>query len=146
MAATDMKAVDRIKTLRREASAIGGFHAMYSAKYASDSNCDKKGYGFKEDDRFAAFTITAKFSSWAGYYGNSSCGKILSVYDTATVEAAFVKALNFHQKELFATAARLMREEAAGLTEQASKEIADLRSMLESALADVANEPFSEAA
>lgn len=143
--AADTKTIDRIKSLRREAAAIGGFHALYSEKYAPDSHCDKKGYGFNEDSRFAAFSVTATFSSWKGYYGNSSCSTILNVYDRGIVEKAFVKALNIHQIELFATAARLMREEAAGLTDQAAKEIEALQSMLETALADVA-EAQAEAA
>ena len=133
----DTKTIDRIKSLRREASAIAGFHTLYAETYAPDPGCDKKGYGFKNDDRFDAFTIKAIFSSYRGYYGNSSCSRILSVYDKPTVESAFVRALNIHQKELFATAARLMREEAASLTEKASEEIAALQSMLESALTDV---------
>lgn len=143
--ATDTKTIDRIKSLRREAAAIAGFHALYSEKYSPDSHCDKKGYGFGGDDRFAAFTINTKFESHAGYYGNSSCSRILNVYDREIVEKAFVKALNIHQKELFATAARLMREEAASLTDQAAKEIEALKSLLDTALADVA-EAQSEAA
>lgn len=135
--ATDTQTIDRIKKLRREAAAIGGFHALYDAKYASDSNCDKKGYGFNRDDRFTAFSIKATFSSWSGYYGNSSCGTILSVYNRELVETAFVRALNIHQKELFATTARLLREEAAGLTDMAAQEITALKAMLDAALADV---------
>lgn len=138
MSNASTKTVDRIKTLRREADAIGGFHDLYATKYAPDTTCDKKGFGFKGDDRFASFSIKATFSSWAGYYGNSSCSKILSIYDQAIVEGGFVKAVDIHQKQLFATAARLMREEAASLTEAAAKEIDALRSMLEAALADVA--------
>src|SRR5690554_4994497 len=97
---TDTKTIDRIKSLRREAAALEGFHKLYSEKYSPDSHCDKKGYGFGGDDRFAAFCINTKFESHAGYYGNSSCSRILNIYDTAAVEAAFVKALNIHQKEL----------------------------------------------
>ena len=145
MPQADTKTIDRIKTLRRESAAIGGFHALYAETYASDSHCDKKGYGFGMDGRFAAFTVKASFDSWAGYYGNSSCSTILSVYHRELVEKTFVKAMNLHQKELFATAARLMREEAASLTEAATKEIEALRAMLESAVADVA-EAQSEAA
>ena len=138
MPQADTKTIDRIKTLRRESAAIGGFHALYAETYASDSHCDKKGYGFGGDDRFTAFAINTRFSSHRGYYGNSSCSTILNVYDREVVEKAFVKALNIHQKELFATAARLMREEAASLTDQAGKEIDTLKAMLDAALADVA--------
>lgn len=136
---TNTKTIDRIKSLRREANAVGGFHALYADKYANDSRCDKKGYGFiaGRSDRFVSFNFTATFESHAGYYGNSSCSTILNVYDREAVERAFVKALNIHQKELFATAARLMREEAASLTEKAEEEIASLQAMLTQAIADV---------
>lgn len=140
----DTKTIERIKSLRREAAAIGGFHALYSEKYAPDAHCDKKGYGFGKDDRFVAFSINTKFESHAGYYGNSSCSTILNVYDRETVEKAFVRALNVHQKELFATAARLMREEAASLTDKAQAEVEAIQKLLEDAQADLAE--TSEAA
>ena len=133
-------AIDRIKSLRRDANAIGGFHKLYSEKFAPDSHCDKKGYGFGRDNRFAAFKINVTFNSYAGYYGNSSCSTILSVSDNADVEKAFVKALNLHQKELFATAARLMREEAASLADEASKELAKMQEMLDTAVAEASDD------
>lgn len=134
--AADTKTLDKIKSLRREAANIGGFHALYAEKYASDSHCDKKGFGFNKDDRFAAFKVNVWFDSHAGHYGNSSCSTILNVYDQDSVKSAFIKALNVHQKELFQTMAKLMRDEAAGLTEQAEKEIAALQSMLDAARAE----------
>lgn len=134
----DTKTIDRIKSLRREAAAVGGFHQMFATKYASDPQCDKKGFGFGTDHRFVAFSINTKFDSKAGYYGNSSCSTVLSVDDRASVEAAFVKALNIHQKELFATAARLMREEAAALTDKAVAEVEAIQQMLDDARSVVA--------
>jgi hypothetical protein len=146
--AADTKTLDRIKSLRREAAAIGGFNDLYSEKYAPDSHCDKKGYGFNRDDRFAAFSVNIFFESHAGYYGNSSCSRILNVYDTDAVKAAFVKALGVHQKELFQTMASLMREEAASLIEQAETEIAALQAMLDQARAEpiIDTEPAADAA
>jgi hypothetical protein len=131
-------AIKQIKSLRSEAAKLDGFHAHFAEKYAADRNCDKKGYGFNYDDRFAAFSVTAKFSSHAGYYGSSSCSTVLSIYDRKVVEAAFVKALNIHQKELFATAARLMREEAAALTVKAEAEIQAMQEMIAEAKAEAA--------
>ena len=110
MSSIDTKTIDRIKALRREATNFETFHSNYSEKYAPDSRCDKKGYGFGKDDRFAAFTITTSFDSWSGYYGSSSCGNIMSVYHKDVVAPYLVKALNEHQKALFATVGRLMRE------------------------------------
>lgn len=145
MAAADTKTLDKIRSLRREAVNIEGFHAHYSEKYASDSHCDKKGYGFVygNSDRFVSFKVNATFESYAGYYGNSSCSTILHVYDREAVERAFVKAMNLHQKELFATAARLMREEAAGLTDAAEAELSTLQRLLEQAKAPVEMEPIA---
>lgn len=139
--AADTKTLEKIKSLRREAAVISGFHALYALKYAPDSHCDKKGYGFNHDDRFTAFSVKATFSSHAGYYGSSSCSAILNCYDRDVVERAFVKAMNLHQKELFQTAARLMHEEAASLTDQAEKEIAALQQMLDLARAAPVLEP-----
>ena len=145
MAAADTKTLDKIKSLRRESVAIGGFHEHYKEKYASDSHCDKKGYGFVNgrSDRFVSFNVIATFESHAGYYGNSSCSTILNVYDRDAVERAFVKAMNLHQKDLFATAARLMQEEASSLTEQAEKELAVLQEMLDQAKAPIETESTS---
>lgn len=134
---TDTKTIDTIKSLRREADALANFHRIYSEKYSPNSRCDKKGYGFGEDDRFAAFHVKTHFASWHGYYGSSSCSTILSVYDSKAVESAIVRAMNTHQKEIFATAARLLREEAAALTEKAAAELTALQAMLNDAAASV---------
>jgi hypothetical protein len=141
----DTKTIDTIRALRSEANSFAGFHALYAEKYAPDSNCDKKGYGFGCDDRFTAFEIKTSFASWRGYYGNSSCGTIMSVYHRDLVRPFIIKALNVHQKEIFATVARLMREEAATLSDKAQAEVEAIQKMLEAAKADLA-EPKPEAA
>ncbi len=125
--------ITKIKSLRREAANIGGFHELFRTTYAVDTHCDKKGYGFNYDDRFTAFVTSVGFSSKAGYYGNSSCSSVLSVGDRPAVEKALVKALNIHQREIFATMARLMSEEAAALTDKAQQEISALQQMVEEA-------------
>lgn len=134
----DTKTLDKIRSLRREAAKIGGFHALYAEKYAPDSHCDKKGFGFNKDERFSAFKVSVWFDSHAGYYGSSSCSTILSIYDQDSVKSAFIKALNVHQKELFQTMAKLMREEAASLTQAAEAELAVLRSLLDEAQSEAA--------
>lgn len=135
----DTKTIDTIKALRSEANSFAGFHAMYSEKYASDSSCDKKGYGFEfATDRFVSFSLNVSFCSHAGYYGNSSCSTIMHVYHTDMVRPFLIKALNIHQKEIFATAARLMREEAGRLTDKAQAEVEAIQKMLETAKADLA--------
>lgn len=133
----DISTMDRIKSLRSTAAALDGFHVDYAVNYAPDKNCDKKGYGFNRDDRFSAFKLSISFDSWRGYYGNSGCSRILSV-DSSTASLFIVKALEAHQREIFATAARLMREEAASLTGKASEELAKLQEMLAAATKDAA--------
>lgn len=133
----EIKTLETIKALRSEADAFASFHADYSEKYASDNRCDKKGYGFGKDNRFSAFSIKTSFDSWHGYYGNSSCSSIMSVYHKDLVEPFVIQALNLHQKEIFATAARLMREKAASLTAKAAEELASLQNMLNDAAADL---------
>lgn len=133
----DTSTMDRIKSLRSTSAALAGFHAGYEAKYAPDKLCDKKGFGFNRDDRFSAFKLSISFDSWHGYYGGSSCSRILSV-DPDAAKLFIVKALEVHQREIFATAARLMREEAAALTGKASEELARLQEMLAEAIKDAA--------
>lgn len=131
------KNIDRIKALKTTANSFAGFHAHYAEKYASDSHCDKKGYGFNKDDRFAAFKMIVSFDSWSGYYGNSSCGVILSVSDQDIAKKAFVEALNVNQKLIFATMAKLMTSEAESLTAKAKDEIAALQKLVAEFDADV---------
>ena len=137
----DTKALDKIKTMREAARSLLSFHAQYKEKYAPNSNCDKKGYGFGLDTRFAAFKLNTHFASWAGYYGNSSCGTILSVSDSELVGQYLIQALNVHQEELFATAARLIQQDAQKLTVDAEKEITALNDMLRQAQQDVEAKP-----
>lgn len=140
--AINTKTLELIKSLRGEAYKLANFHNLFATKYASDSSCDKKGFGFGKDNRFSAFKLTTSFDSWSGYYGNSNCGSILHVCD---VEPYIIKAMNIHQKELFATAARMMREEAAGLTEAATAELEALQEMLTVAQSDISQEEQSAA-
>ncbi|NLS19866.1 hypothetical protein HGP16_25335 [Rhizobium sp. P40RR-XXII] len=122
--------IDRIKALKAGADSFASFHDHYSEKYAVDSHCDKKGYGFNRDDRFAAFKLTISFDSWAGYYGNSGCSSILSVSDQDIAKKAFIEALNVNQKLIFATMAKLMTVEAESLTAKAKNEIAALQALV----------------
>lgn len=135
----DTKTIDTIKALRAEANNFAGFHALYAEKYAPNTNCDKKGYGFEaKTDRFVSFDISVSFCSHHGYYGNSSCSTIMNVYHKDVIRPFLIKALNVHQKELFATIARLMREEAGKLTDKAQAEVEAIQKLLETAKADLA--------
>ena len=124
------EAIEKIRALKATAASVGGFNALYDEKYKSDSHCDKKGFGFNRDDRFAAFKIAISFDSWAGYYGNSSCGVILGSHNSELMKSAFVKALNQNQKLIFATMEKIMLAEAESLTATAKAELAALQSLI----------------
>lgn len=124
--------LDRIRVLREMSSKLKEFHKIFNTKYAPNSRCDKKGYGFSEDNRFRSFNIVTGFDSWAGYYGNSGCSKVLSLLDDKIMNEYFIKALNIHQYELFITVARLLEEESVRLVEEAEKEIEGFTTLLTS--------------
>jgi hypothetical protein len=120
--------LQRIKDLNYAARALAGFHDKM-AELRKDSANDKLGAAFNSDSRFRAFTFSGGFDSWCGRYGNSSCSSVLRV-EGKLLEPVFTKALNIHQRELFATMAVLLREEAAGLTGKARAEVAALQQMI----------------
>ena len=122
--------LEEIKLLLQTAEKLEGFHAMYAGKYHADSQCDKKGFGFSRDNRFRAFEIKTGFDSWSGYYGNSGCSTILHLPDSDSVSKFMIKAMNIHQGLLFQTCAKLMREKAAALSEEARKELTAMQDML----------------
>jgi len=68
----------------------------------------------------------------------------MSVQHRELVEPYVVKALNVHQREIFATVARLMREDAATMTSAAEAEIAAMQALLEAARIEAT--PEAEAA
>lgn len=125
--------LDRIRSMRDAAYKLLNFHSLYREKFASNSSCDKKGYGFGRDKRFSSFILGTSFDSWHGYFGNSSCSTILNISDQETVQKYFVRAMNVHQEELFATTARLLQEDAASLIGDAEKELAGLVNLLNAA-------------
>lgn len=123
--------IEKIKALKAEAAKFGGFHAHFAEKYGRDTSCDKKGYGFNQDDRFAAFKMTVSFDSHAGYYGNSSCSTVLSVHNKDIVQKAFIEALNQNQKLIFATMEKLMLAEAEKLVGAAQEEVSALQRLVD---------------
>jgi hypothetical protein len=126
----DTQTLQRIQSLNRNANAIGGYFAKH-AEVIAHPKVDKHGAGFEgATDRFQAFRVTASFCCHTGTYGSSSCSTDLSVRSD-DVGPYFVKAMARHQRLLFDTAAQIMREEAAALTEKARAEIAALTQMVD---------------
>ncbi len=126
------KTIDRIRALHHAADTLSGFEQKYS-QATQNSSCDKKGYGFGRDNRFAAFKITTSFDSWLGYFGSSGCHTALSV-DGNTVEPFIIKALNQHWRQIFETASEMMREEASSLTAAAREELKKAEELLDRAV------------
>ena len=123
----ELKTLEKIRGLKRSASQLKGFKAEYE-QITSDAKCDKHGYGFNKDNRFANFKVTVSFDSWKGYYGNSGCSTFsLNVKDPGTY---FVQALNEHQELLFETMANLMMKTANELKEKAEVEIQEASDLL----------------
>jgi hypothetical protein len=124
----DTKTLDRIRALRTEANNLDGFDKSWE-RIKSDSNIDKKGFGFNADNRFSSFKATVSFDSWQGAYGSSSCGTMF--HCNAEVAREFlVKALDAHRESIFETMAALMRKESKTLLEKAHAEIETMKSML----------------
>lgn len=131
--ATDTAAIQKIKTLKGDAAKIGGFHEWFAKSFADKQHHDKQNFGFNinHSSEYNAFKTTVWFYAYAGQYGSSSVYSQLSVQDRDTVCNAFIKALNKHQKLIFATMAEIMEKQAASLRETAESEIAAMQAMLE---------------
>lgn len=131
MSALSVSNIERMKALNSMADAVGRYFERHAERIAP-SNVDKHGAQFdRRTDRFAAFHVSATFTCHTGVYGSSSCSTDLSLR-TEEVEPYFVRAMAKHQQLLFATAAELMRHDAAALTEKARAEIDALTAMVES--------------
>lgn len=70
MTKVNTTAIDKIKALKRDAEAIGGFNQKY-AELIKNPQVDKHGFGFAVDDRFGAFTIKTTFASLRRYAGSA---------------------------------------------------------------------------
>lgn len=124
----DLASMQRIKALLHHANGAATVHDQFAAAIA-DPNCDKHNIGFNVDSRFSAFSVTVSFDCLTGYYGNSSCSTFWRA-DKGVIGKAFIKALNIHQRELLATTARVLREEAVALTDKARAEVDALQAVL----------------
>ncbi len=126
----ETKTLEKVRSLKGAANETRNFWKKYWEIKAVPSN-DKIGAGFNQDDRFAAFKISLSFDSWCGVYGNSSCGKIFHC-DGEIARKHFVAAINKNCELLFKEAAESMMKEAVELHTAATKELADLQSLLDS--------------
>lgn len=126
----ETKTLDEIRKLRNSAATLKGFWPKWRENYLADSRCDKKGASFTSNDsRFSAFQFNLMFESHAGYYGNSSCSRILSI-DNDLAAKYFRQAIQQMAEPLFERAAELMLADASTMTDKASAEIEALQSLL----------------
>jgi hypothetical protein len=136
--AADTATLEKIKRLNHTAARLAGYHDQHKATISS-SNVDKHEATFApRTDRFVAFHVNATFTCHTGTYGSSSCSTDLHV--TEEVEPYIIRAMAKHQELLFATAARLIREDAAKLTDKARAELAALVAMVDGLEAPAAAE------
>lgn len=119
-----MKSLDEIQKLVRNADAIQ--KAMYDWEnvYLADLSCDKKAFGFNNDERFAACEpLMLRVDSWKGYYGNSGCSNILHV-DKDIFNRHLLKVLRGKFWSLMKETEASIREEARTHKETAKEELA----------------------
>lgn len=125
----DTKTLDRIKSLTKNSREFATFWACWR-KQCSEPGCDKHTAGFNTDGRFSAFTANLSFDTAFGFYGNSGCSTFMHCAPEIAKEY-FVKAVKAHQETIFQTMGEMMREDAANLTSEARKEIAQMQKMVD---------------
>lgn len=120
-----MKTVEEIQKLLRCADSISTAVKAWQDTYTKDSSCDKKGFGFNQDNRFAACDpLKLSVDSWKGYYGNSGCSTILSV-DAGIFNGHLLKVLRRQFWQLLQETEQSIRDEAKTHKEAAQQELAE---------------------
>ncbi|NKX40848.1 hypothetical protein HGG71_05115 [Rhodobacteraceae bacterium R_SAG2] len=128
MMSKKLEAFSKIVALNANADRAEAFWDEYE-KRTSQANIDKFRAGFGVDDRNPSFTVRTSFSSYTGSYGSSSVYKFDN-FDSELLGKYMVRAMNSLSEDLFGEAARLMREDAAGLLAGARAEVAQMQEAL----------------
>ena len=87
---------------------------------SEDPQCDKVGFGFNEDSRFSAFATSVSLDSWKGYFGNSSCYKVINVSHSDVFSRALVAWLNKNIEKVMFGVCEIVEKECA-------KEVTEIR-------------------
>lgn len=120
-----MEKLKKLQRLMNAANAIEGSIDQWENNYTKDTRCDKHGFGFNNDYRFAACEpLKLTVDSWKGYYGDSGCSNILSV-DAAIFNEHLLKVLRSRFWELLKATRESIVAEAATLKDEAKQELAD---------------------
>ena len=126
-----MKDLAKVKILINDGNILKNYHKIF-AEETNSSKCDKKGMGFNTDQRFSAFGCGIHFDSWKGYYGDSSCSRVISFSDSAEVSEAFIRYIKANETEIINWMAKDLLEKASDLKEKALLEIEEDIKFLES--------------
>jgi hypothetical protein len=115
----ELKMLEKLRNIVRDANQIRGLKALYEAKTANP-HCDKYGPVFG-----------VSFECLTGYDGDSGRSIPFSVADADAVRNAFQLALNEHKWLILETMADYLMEEANSLRSYAESEIADAHILLD---------------
>lgn len=108
-----MNTADEFKKLERTTQQLRGAQDKFR-KERSAPSADKTGFGFNLDDRFSSLKVTLALDSWVGYYGSSSCSRVVNIEDTEAAKRALVKWMNIHLGEILAGMADIVEQELVG--------------------------------
>ena len=101
--------IEDIKRAKSDVEDIRKFVATYDEFLKTHSDCDKHARGFQVDDRFTACKKhNVWYSSYRGYYGNSSSSSWLSILNSDVFWQCFDQYLNLHQDEILLGVAELI--------------------------------------
>lgn len=111
-----MKDIDQLK---RVVASVGRLREFFAPEYvheflAENHDCDKHGFGFNMDARFAETSFhKLSFDSWHGWFGNSGCTTWLHAnLDSEVFWRCFDRYLNDHVYTIMLGVADLMEAEA----------------------------------
>jgi len=125
--------IARIKELNRISKDLSTLMPKYSESVAAPS-CDKHNLAFGGDSRFSVFNTNVFLDCHTGYYGNSSCSTYMNV-DNVIASRLLDKALNKNMKLILDDMAKFAFQEAAELTVEAEKELAEMQKSIDEAKA-----------
>lgn len=105
-----MSIEQQYKSAKNTINSLRGLKGAY-AKCLEDSNVDKFGYSFNEDDRFSIFNLKVSLDGWRGTYGNSSCYTLGGAVDNKLIQKAFIKYLNKNRDSIVEELANMIEQE-----------------------------------
>jgi hypothetical protein len=125
-----MSKINEIQNLKLNANKLRSILPKY-AKERENSSCDKYACSFGGDDRFSVFKTCVFLDCHTGYYGDSSCGTLVTV-DNAMATRALNAALNKHKALILDSMAEALESEAQKLIGDAEAELKKIQDLLDS--------------